>query len=139
MVAFKRAVAIWAHVCVEVQPSIFFLHICSLQLHKIARLKDESKWCELQDVLTTQKFEDDVHGLTTRMFECFDYITDKLKMLTEKVDAGDHITEKLNTFTEKVDAFDDITEKLNMLTDKVDAVDDIMEKLNTDKVDAVDD
>ena len=87
----------------------------SLQLHKIARLKDESKWCELQEVLTTQKFEDDVHGLTTRVFECFDYITDKLKMLTEKVDAVDHITESLNT------------PKLS-LTDKIDAVDDIMEK-----------
>ena len=97
LVAFKRAVAIWAHVCVEVQPSIVSLYVCSLQLHKVARLKDESKWCELQEVLTTQKFEDDVHGLTTRMFECFDYITDKLKMLTEKVDAVDHITEKLNT------------------------------------------
>ena len=115
LVAFKRAVAIWAHVCVEVQPSIFFLHICSLQLHEIARLKDESKWCELQEVLTAQKFEDDVHGLTTRMFECFDYITDKLKMLTEKVDAVDHITESLNA------------PKLS-LTDKIDAVDDIMEK-----------
>ena len=122
MVAFKRAVAIWAHVCVEVQPSIFFLHICSLQLHKIARLKEENTWCEPQEVLTAQKFEDELYGLTTRMFEFFDYITDKLKMLTEKVDAVDHITEKFS-----------------MLTDKVDAVDDIMEKLNTDKVDAVDD
>ena len=50
----------------------------------MARLKEE-EWCEPQEELTAQKFEDEVYGLTTRMFECFDYIKDRLNMLDEKV------------------------------------------------------
>ena len=51
----------------------------------MARLQEEEAWCEPQEELTAQNFEDEVYRLTTRMFECFDYIRDRLNMLDEKV------------------------------------------------------
>ena len=94
MVAFKRAVAIWAHVCVEVQPSIFFLHICSLEVYRMAswwRENESEHWWKPEDGWAQQwqkkavwpKFEDE---LTTIMFTMFDSIKDEIRMLNEKVD-----------------------------------------------------
>ena len=100
----------------------------------MARLKDEEAWCEPQEELTAQKFEDEVYRLTTRMFECFDYIKDRLNMLDEKVYEIDDIIGKFNMFTEKVAAVDCIMEKFNMLTDKVDAVDDQLQELKEERV-----
>ena len=104
-------IAIWVQVGVEVLPSILFLHICSLEVYRMAswwRANESEQWWEAEDGWAQQwqkkaawpKFEDE---LTTRMFTMFDSNREAIHMLNSEVDAVDDITERLNMLTDKVD------------------------------------
>ena len=77
---------------VEVLPSILFLHICSLEVYRMAswwRANESEEWWKPEDGWAQQgqedaawpKFEDE---LTTRMFTMFDSIKEEIRMLNKK-------------------------------------------------------